>query len=1090
MGELAWRPVLGVRQRHRYLERQGRRADQGLRRHLAAEERRRHQVREITGTVNGDDDGEYWKVTDTAGVQYFFGRNRLEDWTSGNPETNSAWTVPVYGDDADEPCHGSSFAGSWCQQAYRWNLDYVVDPQGNAITYQYTKETNHYGRNLKPEDETPYARGGYLRSISYGLRSDALYATAPARVAFDVSERCIPDADFNCDPGQIGSHPQYWWDVPWDLNCNSGQSCEEDHGAAAPTFWSRMRLTKVTTQVIKPDASGYRNVDSWSLKHKWGLADVERDLLLEEIQHTGHAGAEPVTLPPVRFNHVQLPNRLDESGDDILSYVRYRLGAIYDESGGQLDIDYSDEDCTRSNLPTPETNTRRCFPVIWQPPGREDHITDWFHKYVVTSVIQTDRTGLSPDMATKYEYVGGAAWHFDDDSGLTKEKYKTWSQWRGYGHVRTLTGDYNTPSAQSDTYYMRGMHGDRLNRDGGTKSVSVSDGEGGSHVDHDALAGFTLRTVQYDRPGGAVHAKSVNTPWRVQTASRSRSWGTTTANVVNVDTSHSWTAKDGGGWTETKTDTDYETSGPGVGRPKSVNDLGDVATTDDDKCTRTTYADNTDAHMVSFPSREEAVAVACTAEADRSTKVVSDVRSYYDGGALGAGPTRGELTKTEKIADHDGSTATYVTEQETVYDAYGRPTSVTDALERVSTTTYTDTHGLNTRVTSTTPPATPGNAATALTSVQDLDPAWGEPTVLTDPNNLKTEQIYDALGRLREVWLPDQARPSTPSDPCGTCPNYEFEYQVADDEIVAVTTKALTRTGGQRIEQIELKDGWLRDRQIQAPGPDGRLVSDTFYDARGLVVKSYAPYSATGAPETVLFGGLTPGRIESQTHTEHDGLGRKTVERLMVGNGEQEVQEKWRTTYDYGGGNRTTVTPPSGGIPTAQIVNARDEVIERRQYTGGTASGAYHSTTYTYTPSGEIASVTDPSGNTFTTTYDVRGRKVRTTDPDKGTTDFAYDDLDRQTSVTDARGRKVFTRYDGLGRVLDTRRDSADGPQLTSYTYDTAPFGKGKQTTATRHHNGAAYTSKVRHYDKLGRADITDITIPAAEGALAAMPGS
>ncbi|SNT63107.1 YD repeat-containing protein, partial [Actinomadura meyerae] len=922
---------------------------------------------------NGDNNGEYWKVTTTDGTQYFFGLNRLPGWQSGKPETNSTWTAPVFGDDADEPCHGSSFAGSWCQQAYRWNLDYVVDPSGNAINYTYGTETNHYGRNLKPEDETPYIRGGYLKTISYGLRKDALFAKAPAQVTFTTSERCIPDSGFDCDPSKIGANPDKWWDVPWDLNCNSGQECKDTHGTISPTFWSRKRLTKVTTQILKPDASGYRPVDSWSLDHEWKLADVERDLVLKEISHTGHAatdGSGPVTLPKVTFNHVQMDNRLDKTGDDILAYTRYRLGAIYDESGGQIDVAYSDTDCTLSSKPTPETNTTRCMPVIWTPPGREDPITDWFHKYVVTSVIQTDRTGLAPDMATKYQYLGGAAWHFDDDDGLTKEKNKTWSQWRGYGQVRTLTGDFDNPAAQTDTFYLRGMNGDRKNKDGGQKSVTVSDGEGGTYTDHDALAGFTLKTVQYTAPGGGVHSKTVNTPWRVQTASRTRSWGTTTANVTAVDTTHTWTAKDGGGWTETKTDNTYEEEGPGTGRITMVNDLGDISTSGDDKCTRTTYADSGAAWMVSFPSRVETVSAACTATPNRPAQVVSDTRTYYDNGGFGEGPSKGRVTKAQEVEGYDGATPEYVTKAENVYDSFGRVTQVKDALGQTATTVYTETQGLTTKKQVTTPPATPGNASTALTTIEQLDPARGQPTRTTDANGLNTDLLYDGLGRLTQVWLPNRSKANNPH------PNYEFTYRVAEGQIVAVTTKALAATSGQQVEKIELLDGWLRSRQTQVPAPNGRLITDTFYDERGQVTKSYAAYPAAGAPETALFGVGTPGNVETQTRTEYDGLGRPTVEKAMKGNGSQPAQELWRTTYSYGGGNRTSITPPDGGTPTAQITNARGQVIERRQYKASTPTGEFDATTYTYTPAGEIASVTDPSGNTFTTTYDLRGRKT------------------------------------------------------------------------------------------------------------------
>ncbi|WP_339156513.1 RHS repeat-associated core domain-containing protein [Actinomadura luteofluorescens] len=1035
---------------------------------------------------NGDDDGEYWKVTTTDGVQYFFGLNRLPGWTTDKPETNSTWTTPVFGNDSDDPCHESTFAGSSCQQAYRWNLDYVVDPSGNAINYTYVKETNHYGRNLKPEDETPYDRGGYLQTISYGLRKDALFAKAPAQVTFTTAERCIPDENFDCDPSKIGSNPDKWWDVPWDLNCNSGQECKDTHGTLSPTFWSRKRLKTITTQIIKPDGSGYRPVDTWSLDHKWGLADVERDLLLKEISHTGQAPTDEggaVTLPKVTFNHVQLPNRLDKTGDDILPYIRYRLGAIQDESGGQIDIAYSDPDCSLSDLPTPETNTTRCMPVIWTPPGREDPITDWFHKYVVTSVIQTDRTGLSPDMATKYQYLGGAAWHFDDDDGLTKEKRKTWSQWRGYGQVRTLTGDFDDPAAQNDAFYLRGMDGDRKTKDGGEKAVTVSDGEGGSYTDHDALAGFALKTVQYTGPGGSVHSKTVSTPWRVQTASRTRSWGTTTANVIAVDTTHTWTAKDGGGWTETKIDNTYANSGPGVGRITAVNDLGDTGSSGDDKCTRTYYADNSDDWMVSFPSRVETVSVACTATPNRPTHVVSDARLYYDNGGFGASPSKGNVTKADKLAGYEGTTPKYVTQAGTVYDSFDRATEVTDALGAVTKTAYTETQGLTTKRQTTTPPAKPGDAATALTSSEDLDPAWGLPTRTTDANSLSTDLVYDGLGRLRKVWLPDRSKVNKDD------PSYEYQYRYAEGKIVAVTSKAIV-AGKLSVTGISLLDGWLRSRQAQAPtqardGQPQRLVSDTFYDDRGQAVKTYAPFPASGAPETELFGIGTPGAVETQTRTEYDGLGRKTVEKLTTGNGSQPEQELWRTTYAYGGGNRVSVTPPAGGTPTAQITDARGQVIERRQYKAATPTGDNDATTYTYTPAGEIASVTDPSGNTFTTTYDLRGRKTETTDPDKGTSTFTYDDLDRLTSSTDARGKKVFTDYDGLGRKTATHGGAADGPLLTSFTYDTVKYGKGLAASATRHYNGAQYASNIREYDKLGHVRTATVTIPQAEGALA-----
>ncbi|MEO3885198.1 RHS repeat-associated core domain-containing protein [Nonomuraea sp. B5E05] len=1023
-----------------------------------------------TGTGNGDNDGEFWKVTDTDGVQYYFGRNRLPGWSSGKPETRSAWTVPVFGDDDGEPCHGSSFAASWCRQAYQWNLDYVVDPRGNAITYHYAQESNRYARNLKPADGTSYVRGGWLERIEYGRRSGTLYtAPAPARVVFGVSERCLPGDGSDCAEAAIETGPDRWADVPWDLNCASGAECEGTHGTSAPTFWSRKRLTTVTTQVLT--AGGHQDVDSWTIGHRWGEADIDRALLVQSITHTGHAASPAVTMPPVTFNHVQLPNRLDEQGDDIAPFVKYRVGAIYDESGGQLEIAYSDTDCARDDLPRPETNTRRCFPVKWTPPGYADPITDWFHKYVVTQVAQIDRTGGAPDMLTSYEYLDGAAWHFDDDDGLTKEKNKTWSQWRGYGRLRVTTGGRDGMRSQTEHRYLRGMNGDRLTASGGKKQVSVPDGEGGTHVDHEALAGFELAATEFDRPDGTAEVKTVNTPWRHQTASRTRSWGTTTANLTGVAHSRTWTAVDGGGWRQTETATTYETT---AGLVTRLDDKGDMSTKADDRCVRTTYAQNKAAWLLDFPSRVETVSVDCSATPDRGRHVVEDSRSSYDGGGHGAAPTKGLLTRVEEITAHDGTTASYTPKEVSTYDSYGRELTSADALGNLTTTSYTDTAGLTTQVRVTGPPAEPGDATTAQTTVRHLSPAFGLPTAEIDPGGGRTDVVYDALGRTAEIWLPDNPRDA------GTSPSQRFSYRIAEGEIVAVGTRRVTAGGGLSAPSYELLDGLLRTRQAQEPGPDGgRLISDKLYDARGNVTREHQPYYSTGAPGERLFD-PDEGNVETQVAYEHDGRNRVTVERLLVGNGD--VREKWRTVTTYSGG-RVSVDPPAGETPVTTLTDARDQVVELRRHHGDTPSGSYDKTVYTYTPRGDRATVTDPAGNTWSYHYDLRGRQIRSDDPDRGTTRNTYDDLGRLTSVTDARGEKLFHAYDVLGRKVSTRVGSPEGPVVASWTYDTVR--KGLPTGSTRIVDGRAYTRAVNAYDAMGRAIRETVTIPAGETGLA-----
>jgi RHS repeat-associated protein len=1024
-----------------------------------------------TGKGNGDDDGEYWKVTTPDGVQYFFGLNRLPGWSSGKAETKSAWTHPVFGNNTGEPCHAGTFGSSWCQQAYRWNLDYVVDPRGNAITYWYAQEGNHYGRNLKPADDTPYDRGGWLERIEYGQRSGTLYsAKAPAKVVFGVSERCLPGSDPACAPDKIDERPSAWPDVPYDLNCAAGTECKGTKGTLAPTFWSRKRLTKVSTQVVKADGA-YRDVDSWTLDHLWGDADVDKALLLKSVQHTGHAATPAITLPAVTFNHVQLPNRVDKLGDDIAPYVKYRLGTVYDESGGQIDVNYSAADCTLDALPKPETNAKRCFPVKWTPAGFEDPITDWFHKYVVTQVVRGDRSARSPDMLTTYDYLGGAAWHFDDDDGMTKEKYKTWSQWRGYGHVRVRTGGQGDLRTQSDSWYLRGMDGDRLNASGGEKRVTVSDGEGGSHVDHDALAGFELKKADYSAPDGTVESKTVNTPWRHQTASRTRSWGTVSANLTGIAKTRTWTAISPTAWRETEQSTVFETT---AGLATQLSDLGDVSTAADDRCARTAYARNESAWTLNLVSRMETVSVACSVTPDPAKHLLEDNRTYYDNGALGAAPTRGDVTKTEEFAGFEAGRASYAVTETSTHDSHGRELTSADALGNVTTTAYTDVGGLNTAMRVSGPPTVAGDAATAHVTSEERDPAFGAETSRTDANGKRVEQQYDALGRLLKVWMSDR------SSAAGQTPSLEFGYHIADGQVIAIGTRRLNADGSQAPPTYELYDGWQRLRQTQEPGPDGgRLISDKLYDSRGNIAREYGQYFATGAPSQALFGAFE-GNVESQKVFEYDGLNRQTLERFLVGNGQ--TRERWRTTTSYTG-DSTTVDPPSGDTAVTTVTDARDQLVEVRQYHGADPVGGFDKTTYSYTPLGKIDTVKDPAGNVWKHHYDARGREIRVDDPDKGTSRMTYDAMDRVLSTEDARGQKVFTAYDPLGRKVQTRKDAPDGPPLASWTYDTVH--KGQLTSTTRHDGGQAYTITVNAYDAMERAIRTTVSVPQAEGALA-----
>ena len=128
------------------------------------------------GCGNATYDNDCWRVTTLDGTQYWFGRNELPGWASGKATTNSAWTVPVFGNDPGEPgyngdgTHAGTFASEVKTQAWRWNLDYVVDPNNNSEAYYYKTESNDYRENNATV--VSYIRGGYLDHIDYGMRAE------------------------------------------------------------------------------------------------------------------------------------------------------------------------------------------------------------------------------------------------------------------------------------------------------------------------------------------------------------------------------------------------------------------------------------------------------------------------------------------------------------------------------------------------------------------------------------------------------------------------------------------------------------------------------------------------------------------------------------------------------------------------------------------------------------------------------------------------------------------------------------------------------------------------------------------------------
>lgn len=1069
------------------------------------------KIERLTSQRNAAWKGEGFKVTTTDGTQYYFGANRLPGGDGTDPEAKSVSTVPVYFNSGQDKCLGADTPanGTWQQLGWQWNLDYVVDPHQNLISYRYEQENNYYGRgggqNNGTGTPTLYQRASYPTWIGYGQRlPDQITAKGKANTAAQIwlrtADRCF-ETGAACDPAQRKTNPTAWGDTPVDQECAATGQCLN----LSPTYFSTKRLTAIDTEVL--GTGGYRNIDSYALKQRLepsgdGTAPT---LWLESIQRTATNARAALKVPAVLFGDPkQIPNRVDgvvkrPNGTDAGAslFNRPRIQTITTETGGQINVVYKAPECSRVKGTMPaaaDTNTMACMPVKWYLPGQSfpDPVDDWFHKIVVQSVTQQDKVGGQVSVVTDYEYGGGIAWH-RNDSEFTDPKMRTWDQFRGYATVTTRTGSGNSaeaPRTKSVATFLRGMDGDFL-ADGKTqRSVSVPDAHGGTIKDKEQFSGFVRQTQTFDRDGGTVIADEVSNPLLGEkaTATRAQSNGMPdiTAWVMNTDkvTSRAKLA-DGITWRTSQRTSTYDDTA--FSRPLQVDDKSDLSRPDQRLCTTFEYATGPGSALTQLASRTLILkGTGGCAQTPNAANTVGDTRAYFDSKPLGQAGTTADQTGTEVLEKYDAAgNPVYRLNLTSAYDVYGRISTTTNKVRKdaahpdgaVTKTEYKAlANALPYEVTHTNP--------LGWKTTTTLDTGRAMPMKTTDENGHVAERGYDALGRVTTIWQPGQDRTVDP-------PVRKFSYSMSGTNAPTTVLSQTLMNDDSYISSYTIYDGLGRIRQTQAHTPSGaygRMITDALFDSHGWQVKTSAPYyNDQAAPGGALFlpnGGVTPdNHIPSQTVSVFDGLGRPTASVFQSFGIEQ-----WRSKTEYPGADEVRTIPPTGGYATASITNGTTSVL--RQYKSNTPTGAYDETTYETNAQGQELRRKDSAGNEWTFAYDLLGRTVKTTDPDSGTATTVYDDSKNLVTVTEARNKSATTVSDLLGRTTATYEGTAVDPakQVGAFTYDTKAGALGKPATTTRFTGGAsgnAYVSEVTGYDNGYRPLGTKVTIPAGEKQLA-----
>ncbi|MEC5159546.1 MULTISPECIES: RHS repeat-associated core domain-containing protein [unclassified Janthinobacterium] len=360
------------------------------------------------------------------------------------------------------------------------------------------------------------------------------------------------------------------------------------------------------------------------------------------------------------------------------------------------------------------------------------------------------------------------------------------------------------------------------------------------------------------------------------------------------------------------------------------------------------------------------------------------------------------------------------------YTAQGNPLTVTspaDSLGQQPTTTFAYTAftaaGFPPFYLQTSDTSKISASATVLrTTAYNASNKYVQQSVTTDAGtgqlNLTTTSTYDGVGNLTLVDGP--------------------RADVSDTVAIAYNANRqpiqVTDALGKMARSVYDADG-RKVRSATQVGPQW-LVACHSYSASGKVLKNWGP--ATMASDAACPVAAAPLSV---TDYSYDDLDRnvRVVENLTAAEG----------------GNRIT--------DTAYFLDNKVQLVSRAV---GTALAQQYAR-YTYTPNGQIATITDAKNNLTTHVYDGHERKLKTMYPDKVTagvssaTDveqFAYNNAGNLTSYVKRGGETVAVGYDNLGRVLS--RSYPNAAENVQFSYDLL----SRQTSA-RYANGSFDISSV-----------------------------
>ena len=352
------------------------------------------------------------------------------------------------------------------------------------------------------------------------------------------------------------------------------------------------------------------------------------------------------------------------------------------------------------------------------------------------------------------------------------------------------------------------------------------------------------------------------------------------------------------------------------------------------------------------------------------------------------------------------------------YDAYGNPASTTDPLN--NTIYYGYDSQYHTYLTSITD-------ALDHTSTSTYDLTYGLLTSITDAKGYTISFEYDTLRRVTKrintdlsenhIVYDDQNNKATVFDELD---HYKIKYY---DGI-----GRLTKTEWYLTQNVKLTENYTYNylNRLKTLTNFGGYTYSYEYDLLGRLTKIFNPDSTCKEIQYDDVSNLIAFIDENQHKNEnhYDWVGR-----LLWVKEYTDSVNYYVTQYTYNSfGNLTSVTDAKGNTTSC----AFDSMYGPTQITYPDDT----TETFTYNNVGNLLQHTSSNGTT-TFTYDAIHQVIQVQHPDQTTVSFEYDANGNRTLMTDAAGTTSYT-YDSRNRLLSETRIIEGVPYTVSYQWNVA----------------------------------------------------